>query len=183
LSRLTLPLSAITITANDFTNREITMIRGIHHVAISTPDIEGSVAFYKEAFGFETVINGGWEAGNDWIDTIVGLKGSSATQAIMKAGNTYIEIFQYHSPEPEGLPEGNPVNNHGYTHFCVDVTDIEAEYERLTKLGMVFHCPPGPAGEMGGGLIRATYGRDPFGNVVEIQEVFDTSNDMYLNIE
>ena len=71
------------------------MIRGIHHVAISTPDLAGSVAFYKEAFGFETVIDSGWEAGSEWIDTIVGLKDSSATQAIMKAGNTYIEIFEY----------------------------------------------------------------------------------------
>ena len=159
------------------------MIRGIHHVALSTPDLAGSVAFYKEAFGFEVVIESGWDRGSEWVDTIVGLKDSSSTQAIMKAGNTYIEIFEYHTPTPEPLPEGNPVNNHGYTHFCVDVVDIDFEYERLTKLGMKFHCPPGPAGEMGGGTIRATYGRDPFNNVVEIQEVFDAHNDMYLAID
>ena len=159
------------------------MIRGIHHVAISTPDLAGLVAFYKEAFGFETVIDGGWEQGVEWIDSVVGLKDSSATQAIMKAGNTYIEIFEYHTPTPEPLPEGNPVNNHGYTHFCVDVVDIDAEYERLTKLGMTFHCPPGPPGEMGGTNIRATYGRDPFGNVIEIQEIMGDTNDMYLDVK
>jgi len=157
------------------------MIRGIHHIAISTPDIEASLAFYQEAFGFKAVVNGGWETGNKRVDMVVGLKDSSATQAMMKAGNTYIELFQYHSPKPDKPPEGNPVNNHGYTHICVDVTDIEAEYERLSKLGMVFHCPPGPPIEMGGGLLRSTYGRDPFGNVVEIQEILDASNEIFLD--
>jgi glyoxylase I family protein len=143
------------------------MIRGIHHVALSTPDLAGSIAFYKEAFGFEVVINSGWERGSEWVDTIVGLKDSSCTQAIIKAGNTYLELFEYHTPVPEPVTAENPVNNHGYTHFCVDVVDIDAEYERLTKLGMTFNCPPGPAGEMGGGNIRATYGRDPFNSLVK----------------
>ena len=29
----------------------------------------------------------------------------------------------------------------GYTHFCVDVTDIDREYERLKTLGMTFGAP------------------------------------------
>jgi hypothetical protein len=49
------------------------------------------------------------------------------------------------------------------------VTDIDAEYERLKAAGMVFHCPPQAAGKG----FRATYGRDPDGNVVELLEVKD----------
>jgi predicted enzyme related to lactoylglutathione lyase len=59
-----------------------------------------------------------------------------------------------------------PVCNHGITHFCFDVTDIEHEYERLTEIGMKFHCPSQDAGKG----VGATYGRDPDGNVVEIFE-------------
>lgn len=159
------------------------MIRGIHHVAISTPDIEATVKFYEEAFGFEKIIDSGWPKGVDVIDTIVGLKGSSCTQAIIKAGNTYLELFEYHTPEPKTQDGKRPANDHGYTHFCVDVVDIEYEYERLQSLGMTFNCPPGPPGEFGGGFIRATYGRDPFGNIIEIQEIISKDHKMFLKVE
>jgi hypothetical protein len=49
----------------------------------------------------------------------------------------------------------------------LQVTDIEAEYERLKAAGMVFHCPPQSVGSE----LVATYGRDPDGNVVELLEV------------
>jgi len=38
---------------------------------------------------------------------------------------------------------------------------------------MRFHCPPQDVGDL-----RATYGRDPDGNVVELLEVKDQSSDM-----
>jgi hypothetical protein len=42
---------------------------------------------------------------------------------------------------------------------------------------MRFHTPP-PV--LGRGSIRATYGRDPDGNIIELQEVVDTSVDVAL---
>ena len=46
----------------------------------------------------------------------------------------------------------------------------DAEYERLVAAGMTFHCAPP---QLGAGMIRATYGRDPDGNIVELQEIID----------
>ena len=43
------------------------------------------------------------------------------------------------------------------------MTDVDAEYQRLTAAGMRFHCPPQ---DLGGA--RTTYGRDPDGNVVQV---------------
>ena len=40
-----------------------------------------------------------------------------------------------------------------------------AEYDRLVAAGMRFHCLPVTMGRQ-----RATYGRDPDGNVVELLE-------------
>ena len=37
------------------------MIRGIHHVALATSDIDRLVKFYQEGFGFEVVANTGAE--------------------------------------------------------------------------------------------------------------------------
>jgi catechol 2,3-dioxygenase-like lactoylglutathione lyase family enzyme len=146
-------------------------------VAVSTPDLDRLVTFYRDVMGAEVVYEGGWSKGSAIIDEIVGLKDSACRQAMLKLGNAYLEFFQYESPTPEpGDPE-RPVCNHGYTHFCIDVTDIDAEYERLKAAGVRFNCPP-PKFE--GGPIRATYGRDPDGNVIEIQEILDRDHDFYL---
>ncbi|HJP36347.1 MAG TPA: VOC family protein, partial [Gammaproteobacteria bacterium] len=65
-----------------------------------------------------------------------------------------------------------PVCDHGITHLCLQVSDIDAEYERLKAAGMVFHCPPQAVGD----AIHATYGRDPDGNVVELLEISGASD-------
>lgn len=147
------------------------MIRGIHHVAISTGDIDRLIAFYRDVMGLEFVRESSWAAGSDQVDAIVGLRGSSARSAKLKLGNGYLELFQYLTPEGAPQDPNRPVNDHGYTHFCVDVVDIDAEYERLSAAGMVFHCPPPPAATTGPGAQRSTYGRDPDGNVIELQEL------------
>ena len=147
------------------------MIRGVHHVAVSTPDLDRLVTFYTELFGFEVVMQTEWKD-RPAIDAILGLKDSAARQVMLKSGNAYLEIFEYHSPTPRRGDPDRPVCDHGYTHFCIDVTDIDAEYGRLSAAGMHFHCPPP---ELGRGSIRATYGRDPDGNVVELLESVDSS--------
>ncbi|MDX1581133.1 MAG: VOC family protein [Alphaproteobacteria bacterium] len=158
-------------------------IRGVHHVALTTKNIDRLVNFYKDALGFEVVFEGGWDKGSDLIDEIVGLKGSSAKQAMLKAGNAYIEVFEYVTPEGEAMDPKRPVNNQGYTHFCLDVVDIDKEYERLLAAGMTFHRPPPTKDDFGGGPIRATYGRDPDGNVIEIQEISDRDHAFYLDAD
>ena len=145
------------------------MIRGIHHTAISTGDLDRALAFYRDLLGFRVLSEGSWQQGAEQIDRIVGLKDSAARVAILQAGNTYIELFQYESPRPRSGDPRRPVCDHGLTHLCLDVRDIDAEYERLTAAGMTFHCPP----QAVGGGIRTTYGRDPDGNVIELQQLPD----------
>ncbi len=154
------------------------MIRGIHHVALSTGDLDRLVDFYTTLFGFERVVEGGWR-GRPEIDAIVGLHGSEARQVMLRSGNAYLEIFEYATPTGR-RPQAHErtAADHGYTHFCLDVTDIDAEYERLVAAGMAFHCAPP---KLGNGAIRATYGRDPDGNIVELQEVVDEAHDTALD--
>jgi len=143
------------------------MINGVHHTAISTPDLERALRFYRDLLGLEVLFEGGWPVGSEVADAITGLRNSSANQAMLKAGNAMIELFEYQTPQPrEGEPE-RPVCDHGITHICLDVSDLDAEYARLLAAGMVFHCPPQQLGRS----IKTTYGRDPDGNVIELQEV------------
>ena len=53
--------------------------------------------------------------------------------------------------------------------------DIFAEYERLRQAGVAFHTEPQSVG-----LFRSTYGRDPDGNIFELQEVMDPNHPVAL---
>ena len=154
------------------------MIRGVHHVALSTPDLDRLTSFYCDNFQFEVVYRNEWRQ-NPVIDRLVGLEESAARTAMLSAGNTHIEIFEY--SEPKGVEAGTarPVCDHGYTHFCLEVEDIEAEYERLLSGGMRFHCPPIATRDSGSFL--ATYGRDPDGNVIELIEIRDPKSPIRLD--
>jgi catechol 2,3-dioxygenase-like lactoylglutathione lyase family enzyme len=158
------------------------MIRGVHHIAVTTGDLDRLARFYCELLGFEMMRESSWEQGSALIDSIVGLEGSAARTATLRAGNLYVEMFQYASPTGRPNDPDRPVSDHGYTHFCLDVIDIDAEYERLTAAGMRFHTRPPPASTVGGGAIRATYGRDPDGNVIELQEIVDDAYPLQLDL-
>jgi catechol 2,3-dioxygenase-like lactoylglutathione lyase family enzyme len=147
------------------------MIRGVHHVAISTPDLDRLLGFYRDLLGFEEVMQTEWGTGTEQIDRVLGLENSAARQAMLKGGNLCIELFEFHSPGPRPMDPARPVCDHGHTHLCLDVTEIDEVYDRLVAAGIQFHCPPQDFGS-----IRATYGRDPDGNVFEIQELLDADD-------
>jgi catechol 2,3-dioxygenase-like lactoylglutathione lyase family enzyme len=151
------------------------MIVGINHIAISTRDIDRLTRFY-ETIGFERVWTGGWDQ-DDLIDSVIGLQGSVAKEVILRAGNIYMEIFEYVSPRSSRGDEPMHPNDRGYTHFCFEVTDIDFEYERLTKLGMTFNREPP---NMRGGQLRAIYGRDPDGNIIELLEILSNERPFRL---
>ncbi|WP_156679839.1 VOC family protein [Sphingomonas profundi] len=142
------------------------MIHGIHHVAIHTADLDRLAAFYRAAFGFVPATDEIRWANEPAIDGAIGVPGSAARALMLRAGTCHVELFEYAAPPPR---EGAPLrpNDRGYTHFCVDVSDIAAEYDRLAALGMRF-AQDRPADF---GQIKAVYGYDPDGNVIEIQEV------------
>ena len=141
------------------------MIRGIHHVGINCRDIDRMKRFYVEAFGFQEFNDGfSWE-NEPLMDHIVDLKDSAARGIMLRAGTCYIELFQYSAPPPE---TDGPLRPHerGYTHFCVDVTDIEADIVHLKACGMTFSGRD--LADVG--HVKTLYGYDPEGNVIEVQQ-------------
>ena len=141
------------------------MILGIDHTAISVPDLRSAVDFYCNVLGFEVESEEGWPVGAKRVDSLVGLPDSSSQVVMIRLADTRIEILEYTSPEPTLQDRSFRVCDHGITHFCLSVTQIEEEYERLCEAGVEFNHPPVDVGSS-----ICIYGRDPFGNVFEMKE-------------
>jgi catechol 2,3-dioxygenase-like lactoylglutathione lyase family enzyme len=147
------------------------MINGINHVAVVTSELDRLVSFYRDALGFEVRTGSEWKS-SALVDSIVGVPNSAARSVVLAAGNLYLELFQYLSPPTPGPGAQRQPFERGYAHICIDVTDIDAECARLTAAGVRFNRAP-PHLEMSG--LKAIYGRDPDGNLIELQETLNNS--------
>lgn len=151
------------------------MIRGVHHIGMNVRDMDRMLRFYREAFGFEPVGDSfGW-GDEPMMDKIVDVAGSAAKGIMMRSGTCYVELFEYSAPEPQSTRPLRP-NDRGYTHFCIDVTDIERDIEHLKKCGMTFN----DRDFVDVGHVKTLYGYDPEGNVIEVQQVVATDGGMRL---
>lgn len=141
------------------------MLRGFHHAAITTPDLDRCLRFYQGVLGCEVVREFGWPRGTPPADAVTGLDDSAARAVMLRLGDSFLEVFEFSSPAGRPADPARPVCDAGIAHICLEVRDIRAEYARLAAAGMRFHCPPQP---QDGGFV--TYGRDPDGNVIELLE-------------
>lgn len=142
------------------------MILGVHHPALSVTDLDRSIAFYRDRLGMVLQSRGAF--GGEVMDRITDLSGTSGRSAMLRAGAQYLELFEFSAPVPRLIDPPRRVCDHGLAHFCLEVDDVQRAYEQLLTAGVIFHCPPQPFGRM-----RATYARDPDGNVFELLEVPD----------
>jgi glyoxylase I family protein len=141
------------------------VIHGIHHTSISTQDLERSLAFYRDLLGFDVVMDYRWPVGTHNMDVTTKLDGSSGRAVMLRANNAMLELMEYATP---AAPAGDPTRRlcePGITHLCLEVDDIDAEFTRLSRAGMHFHHAP-----VQNDGAKATYGRDPDGNAVELIE-------------
>jgi catechol 2,3-dioxygenase-like lactoylglutathione lyase family enzyme len=137
-------------------------------VALSVPDMDRALQFYCDLLGFKKLVETGWAAGTEEADTILAVAGTSARACHVGTENLLIELFQFGHCDPAPQNPRRPVIDHGITHICLAVTDLDDEYVRRSAAGMEFNSPPTGVGIPG---VRTIYGRDPFGNVVELEEV------------
>ncbi len=141
------------------------MIHGIDHTALSVPDMDKALDFYSGVLGFEVLMNFAWPSGAKPLDDLVGLPDSASKVAMLKLGDTKLEIFQYQNPEGKAQDPDRPVCDHGIIHLCLAVSGIREEYARLKDAGVRFNSEPIDMGQE-----TCVYGRDPFGNVLELIE-------------
>jgi catechol 2,3-dioxygenase-like lactoylglutathione lyase family enzyme len=144
------------------------MVLGIHHTAISTPDLERAVAFYRDAFGFAPTLDFAWDEGNEAFRRTHAAPETKGRVVMLERGASRLEIFQYEKPVPTRAPGPRPNADHGICHLCFEVQDIDAEVGRLRRAGVRFLSDPVPQA-----YVKVCYGRDPDGNLFELIEFLE----------
>ncbi|MDA0301152.1 MAG: VOC family protein [Chloroflexi bacterium] len=140
------------------------MIGPLHHVGISTPDIERAITFYTSHFGFEVIDRSNWGPGTTARDRQLQAKDSIAEHAMMLREGMRLELREYRHPAGRPKAEDTPAVDHGINHFCFAVDSVQDEYDRLSSEGVRFDCEPLEVREG----VWLTYARDPDGNIIEL---------------
>jgi methylmalonyl-CoA/ethylmalonyl-CoA epimerase len=125
-----------------------------HHVGISVPNVDESVAWYQKMFGFEVVLRMNQGADSGMIVTHI------------KRGNCYIELFQVAGAKP--LPDyrrdpSADLKVHGLAHFAFQVSDVAAATKELRAKGAEIAMGPVDTPSVAFAFIR-----DNAGNTFEL---------------
>lgn len=137
------------------------MILGLDHAALAVPDIQQALDFYCGVIGFEVLAEFDLPAG--LMEKPFGIAEAGCSVRKIKLGDTMLELFEFQVGE--GGEPARPVNRQGITHIALASDDVPADHEKLRSAGVVFNTPP-----QGESPEQWCYGRDPFGNVIELIE-------------
>ena len=135
----------------------------IHHVGLTVTDLNLAERFYKDGLGLSEVYRKSWGPEDGRMDAILETAGSSGRILFLTDGRMGVELFEFTTP-CRTFSEPQYATQLGWMHIALEVQDIDAACARLAASGMSFKHPPS-IGESGN---AATYGRDPFGNLIEI---------------
>ena len=139
------------------------MILGLHHAAIAVPDLEAALLFYGDVLGFEVVEAVKLPPGIPPLARAFGLENAGCQVRMLRKGNSFLELFEF--DEAFEAEADRPVNRVGITHIALASDDADSDFARLEEAGVAFNAPL-----FGGAPNRFAYGRDPFGNVIELLE-------------
>lgn len=100
---------------------------GLDHIAVAVPDIEASIAWYRDVMGFEVLERRATDG------TRTGM-----VSAVMKAGPITLVLVQGTSPESQ---VSRYVEHYGpgLQHMAIEVRDLPGLTDRLAASGMKFN--------------------------------------------
>jgi catechol 2,3-dioxygenase-like lactoylglutathione lyase family enzyme len=129
------------------------------HTSFTVADVEKSVRFWTEQFGFEAkpfVTRTG-----DWPEKMTGVPGAVIKVAHLYGYGQHVEFIQYlegAQPAPRLEPSMACV-----AHVCIDVADIDEAWTEMMAAGAT---PQGEIVQVN--TSRAAYIRDPNGILIEV---------------
>lgn len=135
----------------------------ITHIGAATFDADRMTEFYTKFIGYGARRRGEY-SGNPRMDAIADMDNLSLKSSWFAVRNMELEFWEFVNPKTSDRP-APMVDQIGYNMNAFEVTDADAERERLKDLGIKIL---GPARMSKGWKIY--YARDPDGNIISIQE-------------
>lgn len=150
-------------------------INRLFHVCITVPDIEASLAFYRDVLGLESI----GSLRNEKADgAVLGFPGQEIEIHADhlcgkdKQNATVIDLIQFLTPQTVVADGPYAQMNHvGITRMAFDVDDTDAIHAKLLERGDIqMLCDPQTVDAPTGGTLRILTFKDPLGIVLELIE-------------
>ena len=125
-------------------------VTGIHHLCVNTPDIEKSVRFYRELFGFQLLDRETCAFGE---------------YAMLRLGTSNLELIQ-----PNESNEDSFGSRGALTHFGLQVEGIDEVFTELKGKGVRFVCDEIEDCDAPLGGLRAASLFGPSGEAINLYE-------------
>lgn len=119
-------------------------------ISIPVRDQEKALKFYTEKLGFIKKKDEPLGGGNRWL-TLVSKDSPEGPELLLEPAPNHFEPCKVY--QDELLKAGYP-----YTQF--DVDDVDAQYQRLTKLGVAFSVKPTEMGNVKYAVLNDTCGNN-----------------------
>lgn len=141
----------------------------IHHHKFSVTDMDRSIHFYCNLMGLELSYD--VERSNlPSYDAIMGYEDVRLRIAMLRdKEGAEIALIEYRNPPCLKREQDNYYQ--GASQLCLQVDDIDADYKRLTDVGVPARSGPIDIVREGKLVARALYIHDPDGIAVELYEV------------
>ena len=145
------------------------MFSSVAHIGITVSDLDRSVSFYKNELGLEYVGEMFMEGPS--TEALFQRASANARVAYLKTLDEHaplVELIQF-TDKPSECDEPTLFKT-SISELCFMVDDIDAEYSRLSDLGVKFMSEPQTfdSTQYGFGKSRAVYLYDPDGNILEL---------------
>ena len=145
-------------------------MKGIFHTGITVSDLDASVNFYRDVLEFELVTGPTDVFEGEELSTGVGVPGASLRLALMRVGNSSLELHQYISPKSQ-VDEPMPPNTLGFMHVAFEVENIDKEVKALKAKRVKFLSEINIVEEGPLEGWKWVYFKDPDGITLEMVEV------------
>lgn len=110
---------------------------GVFHTGITVLDLDHAIRFYRDVLGFELIIGPTEVFEGDDLSAALGVSGARVRLAIMKVGDSSLELHQYLSPKSQ-VDRPMPPNTLGFMHVAFRVENIEQKVKELEAEGILF---------------------------------------------